>query len=57
MVSHGYIKNDFDVYRVGRAGIPREGGDGSARGRMEEAKHGQASRADKLEEAMTARLG
>ena len=36
MLSHGYIKNDFDVHEVGRAGVPRAGGEGADRGRVEE---------------------
>ncbi len=24
MLSHGYIKNDFDVHEVGGAGVPRD---------------------------------
>ena len=46
MLSHGYIKNDFDVHEVGRAGVPGAGGDGTAGGRVEEGNHGQASRCD-----------
>ncbi len=29
MLSHGYIKHDFDVSEVGRAGVPRTGGEGT----------------------------
>ena len=46
MFSHGYIENDFDVFESGRAGISREGGRGAARGRVEEAQHGQAAPRD-----------
>ena len=46
MLSHGYIKNDFDVHEVGRAGIPGTGGERTARATMEEGNHGKASRCD-----------
>ena len=44
MLSHGYIKNDFDVHEVGRAGIPRTGRQRTAGRRMEEKNHFKASR-------------
>ena len=44
MLSHGYIKNDFDVQQVGRAGVPRTGGEGTAGRAVEEDNHGQAAR-------------
>ena len=40
MLSHGYIKNDFDVHEWARAGVLREGGGGSAEGRVGEAELG-----------------
>ena len=43
MLSHGYIENDFDVFRVGRTGVPRTGRQGAARRRMEDTLHGQAA--------------
>ena len=45
LLSHGYIKNDFDVARVGRAGVLREGRRGAARRGVEEALDGQAAAA------------
>ena len=44
MLSHGYIKNDFDVKQVGRTGIPRTGSQRTAGRRMEEKNHIKASR-------------
>ena len=43
MLSHGYIKNDFDVLHVGGAGVPGTGRQGTAGRRMEEENHFQAS--------------
>ena len=46
MLSHGYIKNDFDVQQVGRAGVPRAGGERTDRGTVEEGDRGKTSRCD-----------
>ena len=43
MLSHGYIKNDFDVNDVGRAGVPRTGCERAVGRAMEEENHLQAS--------------
>ncbi len=47
MLSHGYIKNDFDVARVGRAGVLRAGRRGAAQGGVGEAELGEAARGDR----------
>ena len=44
MFSHGYIKRDFDVDEWARAGVPREGGRGSAQGGVGAAELEQAAR-------------
>ena len=44
MVSHGYIKNDFDVDEWARAGVPRAGRDRGARGGVGAAELEQAPR-------------
>ena len=43
MLSHGYIKNDFDVNAVGGAGVPRTGSQRTAGRGMEEENHLEAS--------------
>ena len=56
MLSHGYIKNDFDVYEVGRAGVPGAGGERTAGRRMEEENHCQASQDGRTADRTTARV-
>ena len=57
MFSHGYIKHDFDVVRVGCSGIPGEGRVGGARGGMAEAQLARLPPETALEDGMSARLG
>ena len=46
MLSHGYIKNDFDVKKWAAPKFLEQGGERTARGTMEEGNHGKASRCD-----------
>ena len=56
MVSHGYIKNDFDVRRVGAPGVPRAGRDRGPQGGVGAPELEQAARGGGLEVEGT-RLG
>ena len=57
MLSHGYIEHDFDVYRMGRAGIPGEGGDGVLEEEWKKRSMARLPQPTTLDEAMSARLG
>ena len=43
MLSHGYIKNDFDVHKWAAPEFLEKGGAGSARGALEKSDRGQTS--------------
>ena len=46
MLSHGYIKNDFDVQKWAAPEFLEQAAQGSDRGTVEEGDRGQAARAD-----------
>ena len=47
MLSHGYIKNDFDVQKWAAPEFLEQAAQGTARGAVEEDDHGQAAQGDR----------
>ena len=47
MLSHGYIKNDFDVHKWAAPEFLEQAARGAARGAVEEGDHGEAARDDR----------